>query len=206
MIEEALALLVRLVTGVRMESQWQEDSRQRIFYANHSSHLDFIVIWAALPSFARKRVRPVAAAEYWERGKLRPWLATKVFRAVPIPRTRERMREENPFEIMQAALDEGSDLIIFPEGTRSETGEIGSFKSGLYHLAVRSPEAELVPVYLENLNRILPKGESVPVPLLGAIVFGPELGRPDETESKPEFLIRAERALRALSRSHHQSE
>ncbi len=205
MTKSILAFLVRFITGVRMESHWKEDSRQRIYFANHSSHLDFIVIWAALPSFARNRVRPVAAAEYWERGRLRPWLATEVFRAVPIPRTRERIRKENPLEIMQAALDEGSDLIIFPEGTRSETGQLGSFKSGLYHLAKRSPEAELIPVFLENLNRILPKGEAVPVPLLGAIIFGPELSPPDDTETKSDFLGRAERALFSLSRTKHQS-
>lgn len=206
MTESVLAFLVRLVTGVRMESQWNEDARQRIYFANHSSHLDFIVIWAALPHFARNRVRPVAAAEYWERGKLRPWLATRVFRAVLIPRTRERMKNENPLSIMQGAVEEGSDLIIFPEGTRSETGELGSFKPGLYHLAKRSPDAELIPVHLENLNRILPKGESVPVPLLGAIIFGPELNPPNDIETKSEFLQRAQDALLVLSRTEKQSQ
>lgn len=200
MIEAILAFLVRLVTGVRMESQWSDDGRQRIYFANHSSHLDFVVIWAALPSFARKRARPVAAAEYWERGRIRPWLAKRVFRAVSIPRTRERMRLENPLELMQSAIDDGSDLIIFPEGTRSKTGEICSFKPGLYHLAKRAPGAELIPVYLENLNRILPKGEAVPVPLLGAIVFGPEL-KPPNHESKSDFLQRSRNSLVELSRA-----
>lgn len=200
MTGDILAFLVRLVTGVRTESDWTEDGRQRIYFANHSSHLDFIVIWAALPAAARSRVRPVAAAEYWERGTIRPWLAKEVFRAVPIPRTRARMKSENPLEIMMAALDDGADLIVFPEGTRSETGEVSPFKPGLFHLARRTHGIELVPVYLENLNRILPKGELVPVPLLGAVTFGPELAALSDNEPKSDFLQRAEQGLMALAR------
>ena len=107
------AFLIRLVTGVRLDPRMGAGSGQRVYFANHSSHLDFIVIWAALPDSARSRVRPVAAAEYWEKGPLRRWLAGKVFRAVLIPRNPSRMREANPLDLMEQALAGGADLIVF---------------------------------------------------------------------------------------------
>jgi len=85
-------------------------------------------------------------------------------------------------------------LIVFPEGTRSVNGEVAMFKSGLYHLAQVRPDVELVPVHLENLNRILPKGESLPVPMLSRLVFGAPIGV-REGETKEEFLTRARAAL-----------
>jgi 1-acyl-sn-glycerol-3-phosphate acyltransferase len=101
---------------------------------------------------------------------------------------------------MTAALDAGADLIVFPEGTRSETGRLGPFKPGLYHLASRRPGLELIPVFLENLNRILPKGERIPVPLMGGAQFGETIAPPDETEPKTAFLTRCRDAILRLSR------
>lgn len=199
MIGGLFAFLIRLITGVRLESRLAAGAGQRVFFANHSSHLDFIVVWAALPAPVRARVRPVAAAEYWSRGRLRPWLAGRVFRAVLIPRDPARMREANPLEIMQRALDDGADLIVFPEGTRSETGRLAPFKPGLFHLASHRPGIEWIPVYLENLNRILPKGEFMLVPLMGRVVFGPPIEPPGADETKPAFLTRAREAIVRLA-------
>lgn len=153
-----LAFLVRLATGVRLAEHLGVSSGRCLYFANHSSHLDFVTIWAALPATLRCRVRPVAAAEYWESGKLRLWLASKVFNAVLIPRDRSRMREANPIDRMAEAMEEGADLIFFPEGTRSASDEIAPFRPGLHYLAQRQPQMELRPVFLENLNRMLPKG------------------------------------------------
>lgn len=196
----ALAFVIRLITGVRIDPRLEAGGPQRVYFANHSSHLDFVVIWAALPDSARKRVRPVAAAEYWECGPVRRWLSDKVFHAVLIPRDLAKMREQNPLEIMGAALEEGADLIVFPEGTRSETGRLGVFKPGLFHLATRRQNLALIPVFLENLNRILPKGEGVPVPLMGSAHFGEPIDPPSEVESKTAFLQRAREAVLRLSR------
>ncbi|WP_193214415.1 lysophospholipid acyltransferase family protein [Luteolibacter marinus] len=198
----ALAFLVRLATGVRLLPEVPEDGKRRVYYANHSSHLDFMVIWAALPARRRTRTRPVAAAEYWEKGPLRRWLAGRVFRAVLIPRELARMRAEDPLGKMLAALDEGADLIVFPEGTRSESGELAAFKPGLHHLATKRPDAELVPVFLENLSRILPKGELLPLPLMGQAVFGDPLPGPAGDESRSDFLTRAREQLITLSHGH----
>lgn len=203
----ALAFLIRLVTGVRLDPrQVPSDGGRRIYYANHASHLDFVVIWAALPDAARRRVRPVAAAEYWESGPLRRWLARRLFQAVLIPRDPAKMRACPPLERMGEALEAGSDLIVFPEGTRSETGRLGSFKPGLFHLATRHPGVILVPVYLENLNRILPKGEAMPVPLMGNVLFGDPLAAPADDEPKAAFLDRARAAILALAHGTLESE
>jgi 1-acyl-sn-glycerol-3-phosphate acyltransferase len=198
----ALAFLVRLVTGVRPLADLPEDGKRRVYFANHSSHLDFMVIWAALPGRQRAFTRPVAAAEYWEKGAARRWLAARIFKAVLIPRNPARMKAEDPLGKMLAALDEGSDLIVFPEGTRSECGELQPFKPGLHHLATKRPDMLLIPVFLENLSRILPKGELLPLPLMGQAVFGDPLPGPAEGECKSAFLERARHALLGLSHGH----
>ncbi len=198
MIRDFVALLVRFVTGVHRLNEPATDGPPRIYFANHSSHLDFVVIWAALPKHFRKRVRPVAAADYWDKGPLRRWLAHKVFRAVLIPRGKIT-RDDDPIGKMAAAMDDGCDLIIFPEGTRSEDGRVAEFRAGIHALAKRHPHVELIPVYLENLNRILPKGEILMVPLIGTAIFGPTCEGPREDEPRHDFLVRMRDSLLALS-------
>ncbi len=191
------AFLVRLATGVRQDFGVPAPRGPRVYFANHSSHLDFIVIWAALEPGLRRRVRPVAAADYWEKGAIRRWLAKRVFNAVLIPRGKIT-RSDDPVGAMTAVLEAGSDLIIFPEGTRGDGDKVADFKPGLYALAAHCPSAELVPVHLENLSRILPKGELLAVPLIASVTFGPPCDGPREGEPKPEFSRRARQALVAL--------
>jgi 1-acyl-sn-glycerol-3-phosphate acyltransferase len=88
-------------------------------------------------------------------------------------------------------------IIVFPEGTRGSGEEIAPFKSGLYHLCRQKPELELVPVYLDNMNRILPKGELLPVPMLSRVIFGRPMAL-EPGEPKPAFLERARAAIREL--------
>jgi 1-acyl-sn-glycerol-3-phosphate acyltransferase len=190
----------RLLTGAALRGEPVDaaDLRPRIWFANHASHLDFAVLWAALPESLRERTRPVAAADYWSRGRLRPWLARELFRAVLVERGSETPEErEAQIARMLAALDEGSSLILFPEGTRGTGLEIAPFRSGLWHLASRRPGVLLVPVGLENLNRILPKGEFLPAPLIASVTVGaPVVLRPGET--KEDFLARSREAVREL--------
>jgi 1-acyl-sn-glycerol-3-phosphate acyltransferase len=191
------ASLVRLATGARPLAACPHGDGPAIFYANHSSHMDFLVVWAALPDAIRDRARPVAAEDYWGVGRLRRRLACDLFRAILVPRG-GTTRQNHPIDRLGEALVEGSSLILFPEGTRRTDGETGPFKSGIYHLARRHPEIPLVPVHLENLNRILPKGSHLPVPLIVHVRFGTPL-RILPREPKPAFLERAHAALLATS-------
>ena len=182
-------------TGVRWAGCAPE-VRQRIYFANHTSNLDALILWTSLPEPIRRHTRPVAARDYWTSGRLRLWIATQVFNAVLIER-KKVTASNNPLELLLAALDEGSSLIIFPEGGRHESVEAGPFKSGLYHLGRKRPQAELVPVYIDNANRILPKGEVLPVPLLSSISFGTPM-RVNDGEAKQDFLERARQAVNRL--------
>lgn len=199
MIAELGAFLIRLITGVRMNYHVPDPRGPRVYFANHSSHLDFIVIWAALEPELRRRTRPVAAADYWEKGPVRRWLAGKIFRAVLIPRGKIT-KADDPIGAMAAVLGQDNDLIIFPEGTRGNGDDVGDFRSGIHVLAKRCPQLELVPVYLENLNRILPKGEIFFVPLMASVSFGPPCAPPGENETRGEFLARLRQAVTDL---HH---
>jgi 1-acyl-sn-glycerol-3-phosphate acyltransferase len=198
MIAAALAAGVRLLCGIVPQWHCDRNARaQRIYFANHSSHLDFVVIWSALPPAARARTRPVAGRGYWHHTRLRRYLAGGLFRAVLIERDPVH---SDPAAAASAAVQQMADvmgrdesLILFPEGTRSTTGEIGPFKSGLFHLSRLRPDAELVPVHLENLNRILPKGEALPVPMICRVIFGAPLRC--VREDKAAFLATARAAL-----------
>jgi 1-acyl-sn-glycerol-3-phosphate acyltransferase len=203
MIGGALASMCRLITGATVE--WRCDpytSAQRIYFGNHSSHLDFIVIWSALPPSRRHHARPVAGRDYWESGSVRRYLASEVFRAVLVERRNAGVddgADRARAAVEQMAIEMGchDSLIVFPEGTRSASGEVGPFKSGLYHLSRARPDAELVPVHLENLNRILPKGEALPVPMVSRVTFGPVFPL-YAGEHKEAFLERARTALLQL--------
>lgn len=198
MIAGLIAAGLRLFTGARARgaaAAWEGDGA-RVFFANHTSNLDFVALWAVLPPELRRRTRPVAARDYWLGGPVRHWLAENVFRAVLIER-KQVTRTNNPIEQMVPVLANGECLILFPEGGRFEGGELAPFKSGLFHLAQRCPDARLVPVYIENLNRVLPKGEVLALPLLCAVNFGEPLARVED-EAKDAFLARAREAVRAL--------
>jgi 1-acyl-sn-glycerol-3-phosphate acyltransferase len=208
-IASLLAAVARGISGVQV--QWagcEPSERQRIYFANHSSHLDFVVLWSALPPEIRARVRPIAAKDYWEETPLRRYLAQNVFHAVLLERgttAKAKNPEEAHFvgrhliEEMDNALGTQDSLILFPEGTRGTGEKMGPFRSGLYHLAMRRPDVELVPAYLDNLNRILPKGEFLPVPMLSLLTFGKPI-QLEPNEDKDAFLERAREAVAGLRR------
>lgn len=193
----ALTRFTRLITGA--QARWLGCAPvpvQRIYFGNHNSHADFALIWASLPAPLRRTTRPVAGADYWNASPLRRYIIHEVLHGVVIERSREAGGVE-PVDVMAEALEAGDSLILFPEGTRNTTDELLlPVKSGIYHLARRCPQVELVPVWMDNLGRLLPKGEVVPVPLLCSIGFGvPMKLQPDE--DKDAFLARVRDALLA---------
>jgi 1-acyl-sn-glycerol-3-phosphate acyltransferase len=184
-----------LVGGTGLWLGCTPSARQRIYFANHSSHLDTIIVWAAMPPDLRRRVRPVAASDYWGKGWFRRYIALKVLNAVLVDR---QVRSSNPLAPLEDALRAGDCLIIFPEGTRGLERLPGAFKGGLYHLAREFPEVELVPVFLDNLRRALPKGSLVPVPISCIARLGAPIALAGG-ETKPKFLERARVAVEALA-------
>jgi 1-acyl-sn-glycerol-3-phosphate acyltransferase len=195
---QAISLFARFMTAPRAIWQGIEPiPRQRVYFANHSSNGDFVLIWTVLPPPLRRRTRPVAALDYWLTSPLRAFIGREVFNAVLIDR-RPDARTEDPVAQMAAALDQGASLILFPEGKRnSDDTSLLPFKSGLYHLARARPEVDLVPVWIANLNKVMPKGEVIPVPLICTLTFGaPVHVSPDE--AKEAFLARASIALLSL--------
>jgi 1-acyl-sn-glycerol-3-phosphate acyltransferase len=201
----AIIFFARMITAVRGIWQGIEPvRRQRVYFANHVSHGDFVLVWTVLPERLRRRTRPVAGSDYWMKSLLREFIGRDVFKSVLIDRDPET-RTEDPIEKMVEALDDNASLIVFPEGTRNGTDQpLLPFKSGLYHLAKSRPSVDLVPVWIANLNRVMPKGEFVPIPLICTVTFGAPI-HVAEGEEKAEFLERATAALLALSPSQNGS-
>jgi len=197
-----LALVARFLSGA--SARWvdcQPDSCQRVYFANHTSHLDAVVLWSALPGPIRSLTRPVAAKDYWTNGWVKPYLANRVFNAILIDRTEIKVHQ-SPVDVMLKEIGDRYSLIVFPEGGRSSGQEIGEFKSGLYYLCKKRPDLELIPVHIDNMNRILPRGEVLPVPLLSCITFGPPMWL-ERGEPKGDFLRRAREAVRRLKESYY---
>jgi 1-acyl-sn-glycerol-3-phosphate acyltransferase len=192
-----LALAARIVSGATVRwIECQPDTCQRVYFANHTSHLDAIVIWSALPQEVRMITRPVAAKDYWSKGPVRRYLANRMFNAILIDREEIKVHQ-SPVDMMIREIGQSYSLIVFPEGGRNTGREIGEFKSGLYYLCKKRPDLELIPVHLDNMNRILPRGEVLPVLMLSCITFGPPLWL-EAGEAKMAFLGRAREAVRRL--------
>jgi 1-acyl-sn-glycerol-3-phosphate acyltransferase len=199
-----LAAVARLITGA--QGHWlgsPPKAEQRIYFANHQSHFDWVLIWAALPSDLRSVTRPIAARDYWTSTPLKHWITREIFNAVYVSRTRTKdasgdgTDDEDPLEPLMEALRHGDSLVIFPEGTRGNKGDPAPFKAGLYHLAEAFPDVQLIPAWIDNVQRVMPKGEVVPVPILCSVTFGAPL-QLAPGEDKRAFLERARNAVLAL--------
>ena len=240
--------IVRFLTG--SQARWYgcpPKAEQRIYFANHQSHADMVLIWAALPEELRSITRPIAAKDYWTKTPFRQWITTAVFNAVyvdrqatparaptpvtadtadntpdaatgqamaggpdPSPETpgpatrppspealRAALPDTDPLAPLVRALDSGDSIVIFPEGTRGHGDEPQAFKSGLYKLAQMFPQVVLVPAWINNVQRVMPKGEVVPVPILCSVTFGAPIALEAGEERRP-FLDRARLAVIAL--------
>lgn len=199
MFDHVLIAGARLLSGaVAFRHGFEfEPYAPRIYYANHSSHLDTLVLLGLIPDSQRRRVHPAAAKDYWWKTRLRRYIAERALNAVPVVRQMES-HAEHPLRELEAALDRGDSLILFPEGTRGAGECIQPFKNGLHHLAAKHPSVSLVPVYIRNLNRVMPKGEWLPVPILCTVHFGAPF-TVEPFPSRAEFLSHAQAQLEALS-------
>ena len=188
--------LIRVLTG--SQARWwgcPPKAEQRIYFANHQSHADLVMIWAALPKELRRSTRAVAARDYWTKTPFKQWLTSAVFNVIYV--SRERHADEDPLEPLIDAMNQGDSLILFPEGTRGYADEPQPFKAGLYNLALKFPDVELVPAWIANVQRVMPKGEVVPVPVLCSVTFGIPM-KVQPGEDRQAFLTRARSAVIAL--------
>lgn len=196
-ISNLLIAVLRFLIGV--SARWESPpdlSKQRIYFANHTSHMDTLAIIAALPTDARADVKPIAAADYWGRNAFLRYIAQRGLNAVLIDR--KPTSGHNLMEPIIKVVAAGHSIIIFPEGTRSTHALPGPFKSGLYRLSQNFPDVELVPIYLENLHRSMPKGKHFPLPILCTIRIGDPIPRVMD-EDKQAFLDRAREAVVRLA-------
>jgi 1-acyl-sn-glycerol-3-phosphate acyltransferase len=188
--------LVRVLTGA--QARWYgcpPKAEQRIYFANHQSHADLVMIWAALPKELRSITRPIAAKDYWTKSPFKKWITTAVFNAIYVDRA--RTADQDPLEPLIDALERGDSIIIFPEGTRGNAEEPQPFKAGLYNLAQKFPNVVLVPAWIDNIQRVMPKGEVVPVPILCSVTFGAPI-QLQNGEERRDFLDRARQSVIAL--------
>ena len=188
-----LLALIRLLTGA--QARWQgcpPKAEQRIYFANHQSHADLVLMWAALPEELRSITRPIAAKDYWTRTAFKRWITSAVFHAIYVDRV--KTGDQDPLEPLIEALTNGDSIILFPEGTRGNQEEPQNFKSGLYNLALKFPNVVLVPTWINNVQRVMPKGEVVPVPILCSVTFGAPVVLL-EGEDRSAFLTRARQAV-----------
>ncbi|MEN8127452.1 MAG: lysophospholipid acyltransferase family protein [Planctomycetota bacterium] len=203
LIAKIILYFCRLISGVQVEIKDAElINGTLIFYGNHSSHLDSMVILSLLPKELREKTFIVGSKKYWQANAVRRYVSNRVFKTMLIDRSGEG-NEAGAFAAisnMSNILSEGNCIIIFPEGTRSLDEGVSNFKGGIYHLAKKNNDVKLVPIFLENMNRIMPKGELIVIPLLGRAVFGNPI-KLTEDEGKEEFLIRARNELAALGRN-----
>lgn len=193
-VGHCIRLFARFITAVRADWRGIEPvPKQRVYYANHTSNADMPMIWSVLPPALRREVRPVAAADYWLKNPVRAFVGPEVFNCVLIDRRPEV--DDKPLDKIIQALDDGSSLIIFPEGNRNMGDDpLLPFRSGLYNMGKARPDVDLVPTWVANLNEIMPKGEVIPLPLICTVTFGKPV-KVRKNESKDAFLKRAAKAL-----------
>ena len=193
--------IVRLLTGA--QARWHgcpPKAEQRIYFANHQSHIDLILMWAALPQELRSITRPIAAKDYWTASRFKKWLTSAVFNAIYVDRSRTKDAqgvEQDPLEPLVEALQSGDSIILFPEGTRGHAPEPQPFKAGLFNLATQFPQVVLVPTWIHNVQRVMPKGEVIPVPVLCSVTFGTPM-QVEPGEERRAFLDRARLNVIAL--------
>ena len=191
-IKPFMALFIGLRVGGREHLAISEPF---ILIANHSSHLDTVSLLSLFPLSRLRRIRPVAAADYFERNRFVSFFTKTLFNILPIAR-KNITTENNPLRRMREAIEGGDSLIIFPEGTRGSGEQIGEFRSGVAHLIEKMPEVPVIPAYLVNMGRSLPKGEFIPVPFFCEI----RIGAPRVLQGSRQEITRAlEAAVRELA-------
>ncbi|HSB15263.1 MAG TPA: lysophospholipid acyltransferase family protein [Bryobacteraceae bacterium] len=166
-----------------------------IIVSNHNSHLDTLVLMTLLPRRLLRALRPVAATDYFLRDRLLAWFALTIMHIIPLERQAVE-RGQDPLASCSEALRNGELLILFPEGSRGKPEQMGSFKTGIAHLAKRHPDVPITPVFLHGLGKALPKGEALLVPFFCDVFVGEPV---QWTGDRQSFMTTLETALNTLA-------
>lgn len=182
--------VIKVILGLNIRGRERLPSRgPAVIAANHNSHLDTMVLITMMPLSLLRKVRPVAAADYFLRNGFLAWFSLSIIGIVPIRRSRSKADPDaDPLEPCYQALARGDILIFFPEGTRGEPETISAFKSGICKLGKRFPEMPVVPVFMHGLGKSLPKGEVVLVPHFCDVFVGEALRYSGNSETFKEEL------------------
>ena len=158
--------VVYFVLGLRLRGRQHLPHRgPAIIAANHNSHFDTAVLIAMFPQKTIRLIRPAAAADYFLTNPLLSWFAQTIFDIIPVNRLRAE-RTGDPLAGCHEALDAGSIIIFFPEGSRGVPEQRAQFRSGLARLAEGHPQAPVFPVFLHGMGKAWPRGTSLVVPFI----------------------------------------
>lgn len=146
---------------------------QFIIVSNHNSHVDTMALLSALPFEKIRKVRPVAAGDYFGKSKMKAFITRLFVNALLIPRSKPvDGKGKDPVQMMLDQLTKGRSLILFPEGSRGEPEKLQKFKRGIGFLLSKNPHIHFVPVFMQGMGKILPKGEGLVVPFDSYVIFG----------------------------------
>jgi 1-acyl-sn-glycerol-3-phosphate acyltransferase len=175
-----------------------------IFVANHTSNFDTPLVLTALPVKARKRTIVAAAMDNFFMDRRRAFHTVFVFNAIPIDRHKiNRRSSQQALEL----VEQGWNLLIFPEGGRTPTGQLHEFKGGAAYLAERT-KAAVIPTYIHDAGWLQgPKYAKAPQYVKGpsqrrhhvSVTFGPAM-HCAEGENIRRFNTRIEEAVVQLGR------
>jgi 1-acyl-sn-glycerol-3-phosphate acyltransferase len=201
------AVRVYFVVAHRLRVKGREHLPTRppfVIVANHSSHLDAIVLAAAMPGRLWNCVFPIAAGDTFFETPVTAAFAAGLLNALPM--WRRNCGSHAMRELRERLVSEPCGYILFPEGTRSRTGEMTSFKPGL-GMIVAGTDVPVVPVHIHGAYEAAPPGRRLPRFRRIELRVGPALLFPDSANERPawrEIASRAEAAVRALAVSREE--
>lgn len=198
------ALLVRplvyIVLGLNVRDNHKLPKKgPAILVANHSSHIDTLILMSLFNLKTTLSVHPIAAKDYFFKTKFRSWFFTNIIEIIPISRSVDKFSHSHPFEKASQILHDGKIVIIFPEGTRNNSDEIGEFKKGIAHLAKLNPTTPITPIYIHGPGMVLPKGEELLVPFICDVYIGDSIYW---NQNKDQFVKDLKDSIQELKKQH----